>query len=206
MLYSLIKNTDIKEQTNFLVDVLVESMKYNDINTIELIVSNIDELDSHKIYLILSLLEYNNMHRYEIFKILNEKINALTMKDLADILLCFNRDEYKYEIFVRLINKCLPSSDYSLILSIFQSESLKIDINKIIKKVKDEFKLGKVLSELNSFDPSERIELLQESIAGTEIELKNADLYCKILKDILGDQYEDGCLILGIDPEKYKRL
>lgn len=171
---------------------------------LELIIADTTQLDSHHIHLILSLLDYDDGYRYEIFNIINEKINALTIDDLVNIIKCFQKEEYKYEIIVKLIKKCLPSNDYTEVMLQFENETLWIDINNIIKNVSGELVLDELLSSLKSFNCNERLELLEKSISGTGIKLNNSEQYCEHIKEIFDCKYEDGCQILGINPDVYK--
>lgn len=197
----------MKDYTNFLIDLLTSCNPCVDvISILELIVSNVSTLDSHRIHLVLSLLPSNDGFRYEAFKILDERINALTVDDLICILQCFEKDEYKYEIIIKLIKKCLPALEYQGVLLQIENETLRIDVLNIIDTfgtIGNSSALASILESLKNFDSKERLDLLEQSIAGTGVKLEDSENYCEHVKELLGDDFENGCQILGINPDIY---
>ena len=193
--------------TDFLIDLLVNSNEYDiSIDLISLVVSNAPSIDSHKVHLILSFLDYNDCLRYEAFKILDERINALTVEDLLNILQCFEKDEYKYEIIIKLIKKCLPANDYTYIILTIANDTLQIDIKNIIEKSVTNVQVDNIIDSLKNFHEDERLDLLEKSIAGTGLNLDGSEKHCQELLEVFGENYLEGCDILGIDPDISKQL
>jgi len=50
------------------------------------------------------------------------------------------------------------------------------------------------------------LEVLEKSIAGTGIKLNDSERYCENIKEVFGDKYEEGCQILGINPDIYQQF
>lgn len=193
------------QQTDFLIEILANINSHeNELDIITLIICNIIYIDSHKISLALSLLELKDSIRYEAFNALNDKIDALTVEDLSNILKCFDKDEYKYEIITKTIKKCLPFSDHTEIIFSFGNETLQIDVSQMIEKSIKELHVNELISSLKVFPEDERLNLLEKSIAGTGIRLDDSENHCEELRDVFGNEYSQSCDILGINPDIYK--
>lgn len=193
--------------TDFLIDLLANSDTYEiSMDLISLVTSNVESVDSHKVHLVLSFLESNDGLRYEAFKILEERINALTVDDLVNILKCFEKDEYKYEVVIKLIRKCLPANDYMDIVLTINNDTLQIDIKNIIEKSVKNYEVVHLINSLKNFGEDERLDLLESSVAGTGLNLEGSEDYCRELLEVFGEKYLEGCDILGINPDISKEL
>jgi hypothetical protein len=191
-------------------------------NLIKLKLNEVLNLTAETLYIILSL--SFNESRLRIFNLLHMKLDELYIKELIDILQCFNEDKYKYYIFYKLVKKCIFDDHSHSVKQYFQDasgnkakrilENLQDKRgNTIMKNVivthiespsRDKVELSELLHNFKGKSEHELTKELEKSIVS--LNLDGVNKYCDDLRDMLStENYIKSCEILGINPEVFMK-